>query len=143
MWEKIFQTILGRIAFALICFIGSGILLVAMGVWENNVASPEYVNQRVDERAEEIRVMLSLEDQEIKKELSKTKIQNSENQGKLMGKLEEMRKSFERANQGNAIFQTQVSSDLKYLKGSVTEIKEDQKETNQRLRQVESRNQAN
>lgn len=143
MWEKIFSSTLGRVigALALIIlgFLGTAILQV----WDTNVASPEYVNQRINEQTEEVRVMLSLEDQEIRKELSEAKTQSSENQGMLIGKLDAVRKSFEESNQNRIVFQTQVTSDLNYLKGQVGEIKEGQKESNERIRKLESGNQTN
>lgn len=140
MWEKIFSSTLGRVIGALALIILGFFGTVMLQFWHTNVASPEYVNQRINEQTEEVRVMLSLEDQEIRKELSQSKIQASENQGKLIAKLEDMKRSIDTSSQGNMIFQTQVSSDLKYLKEQVGDIKEVQKESNQRIRALESGN---
>lgn len=140
MWEKISSTVLGRIlgtiALIFLGFFGT----IVLQFWHTNVASPEYVNQRISEQTEEVRVMLSLEDQEIRKDLMEAKSQNVTNQGQLIEKLEDMRRSLEKSGQSAMVFQTQVSSDLKYLKGSVVEIKQGQKESNERIRKLESRN---
>jgi hypothetical protein len=139
MWEKIFSSTLGRVvgtlALVLLGFFGT----IILQFWHTNVASPEYVNQRVDERAEEIRIQLSIEDQDIRKDMIDVKNQMVNNQGLLVDKLGELKEDFKDSEQDRVIFQTQVFSDLNYLKGSVAEIKEVQKETIQRVRNLETK----
>lgn len=140
MWEKIFSSTLGRVIGALSLIVLGFFGTIMLQFWHTNVASPEYVNQRINEQTEEVRVMLSLEDQEIRGELRDAKNQSFENQGKLIGKLDAVRKSFEEANQNRIVFQTQVTSDLNYLKRQGEEFKAVQQESRERLRNLESGN---
>lgn len=143
MWEKIFSSTLGKVvgtlALVLLGFFGT----IVLQFWHTNVASPEYVNQRINEQTEEVRVMLSLEDQAIRKELAEAKSQTSENQGKLIGKLDEVKRSFDIADKDRIVFQTQLFSDINYLKKQGEEFKIVQQETRERLRKIESGNKAN
>lgn len=143
MWKNFLTSTAGKVVGGLLASMSLIMLgffgTLLLNYWDTNVASPEYVNQRINEQTEEVRVMLSLEDQEIRKELSEAKTQSSENQGKLIGKLDAVRKSFEEANQNRVVFQTQVSSDLNYLKKQGEKFSAVQQETRERLRNLESK----
>jgi len=133
MWNKILSTTLGRVAGAVaLVFLGFfGTVMVSY--WHSNVASPKYVDQRVDEKILATRTELQIEVQDVRKEILTTKHESRASQGKIVEELEKIGKS-------QLQFQTQMKADVNYLKGTVGDLKEDSKEIKERLREVESGN---
>ena len=122
MVEKMFHTTLGRVFGVLTIAVTTWLGTVIVGHWHVTVASPQYVDAK-----------LLTEDKKIREELLEIKIKSNDYQEKLFNEFQKMRESA-------MIFQTQVTSDMSYLKKTVGDIEQDIKENEKRLREVEAKN---
>tara|TARA_R110001592_G_scaffold49630_5_gene154597 strand:- start:841 stop:1242 length:402 start_codon:yes stop_codon:yes gene_type:complete len=133
MIEKLFHTNFGRmigvVTIAVLTWLGT----VLIGHWHTKVASPLYVAQQVKEAVDIVQAKILIEDKKIKEDLLEIKIKSNNYQEKLFDEFQKMRES-------TIVFQTQISSDMAYLKKTVGDIEQDIKENENRLREVESRN---
>jgi len=131
MIEKLFHTTLGRLfgvlAISLVTWVGT----VIVGHWNTKVASPQYVNQQIDHFVGEIESKIIIREAEFNKNLLEIKIKSNNTEENLITE-------FQKARESNIIFQTQLTSDMSYLIEKVGEIKEDNKEVENRLRKIES-----
>lgn len=133
MLEKLFHTNFGRVVGVFTIAVSTWLGTVLVGHWHIKVASPQYVDQQVKEAVDSVQAKIILEDKKIKQELLEIKIESNNYQEKLFNEFQKMRESA-------MIFQTQISSDMTYLKKTIGDIEQDIKENEKRLREVESRN---
>jgi len=133
MLEKLFHTNFGRVVGVFTIAVSTWLGTVLVGHWHIKVASPQYVDQQVKEAVDSVQAKIILEDKKIKQELLEIKIESNNYQEKLFNEFQKMRESA-------MVFQTQISSDMTYLKKTVGDIEQDIKENEKRLREVESRN---
>ena len=133
MVEKMFHTTLGRVFGVLTIAVTTWLGTVIVGHWHVTVASPQYVDQQVKEAIDSVHAKLLTEDKKKREELLEIKIKSNDYQEKLFNEFQKMRESA-------MIFQTQVTSDMSYLKKTVGDIEQDIKENEKRLREVEAKN---
>jgi hypothetical protein len=133
MIEKLFHTTLGRLFGVLAISVVTWVGTVIVGHWNTKVASPQYVDQKVNEIFNNVQSTILIGDNKVNEELLEIKIKSNKDQEKLFNEVQKMRES-------TMVFQTQISSDMNYLKKTVGDIEQDIKENENRLREVESRN---
>jgi len=133
MVEKMFHTTLGRVLGIVTIAVTTWLGTVIVGHWHVTVASPQYVDQQVKEAIDSVHATILTEDKKIKEELLEIKIKTGNYQEKLFNEFQKMRESA-------MVFQTQVTSDMSYLKKTIGDIEQDIKENESRLRKVEAKN---